>query len=210
MKWKDPMSKKHQFAIMLLLSAMLTAPRAIADIAETPVGTQDRGGATHGDTDEEATRRLLEQFRAAQLSLSQAMAIAEGLHRGSRTATIGFEISASPGYRVRTVKNGEIWENFIDANTGSVKGAEIASSLRELDGADRVNIIALKSVRQELSDAVHVAEKAASGTALGGGLTKQDGKLNFVVVIVSGDGLKEVMLEPPRVGGQGLAAHRSR
>jgi hypothetical protein len=108
------------------------------------------------------------------------------------------------------VKNGESWENFIDANTGSVKGAEIASSLRELDGADRVNIIALKSVRQELSDAVRVAEKAASGTALGGGLMKQDGKLNFVVVIVSGDGLKEVMLEPPRVGGQGLAAHRSR
>ena len=88
------MSKKHQFAIMLLLSAILAAPRAIADIAETPVGTQDRGGTTHGDTDEEATHRLLEQFRAAQLSLSQAMAIAEGLHRGSRTATIGFEISS--------------------------------------------------------------------------------------------------------------------
>jgi hypothetical protein len=29
---------------------------------------------------------------------------------------------------------------------------------------------------------------------------KQDGKLNFVVVIASGDHLKEVMLEPPRVG----------
>jgi len=41
-------------------------------------------------------------------------------------------------------------------------------------------------------------------------LAGQDGTLNFVVVIVSGDGLKEVMLEPPRVGGQGLAAHRSR
>jgi hypothetical protein len=144
-------------------------------------------------------RRLaacLSNFVPAQLSLSQAMAIAEGLHRGSRTATIGFEISNSPGYRVRTVTNGEIWENFIDANTGGVKGAEITSSLLELDGEDRVNIIALKSVRQELSDAVRVAEKAASGIALGGGLVKQDGKLNFVVVIVSGDGLKEVMLEP--------------
>ena len=39
---------------------------------------------------------------------------------------------------------------------------------------------------------------------------KQDGKLNFFVVIVSGDGLKEVLLEPPGVGGQRLAAHRSR
>jgi uncharacterized membrane protein YkoI len=204
------MSKKHQFAIMLLLSATLAAPGAMADITQPPSGTEERGGTRHTETDEQATHRLLEQFRAAQLSLSEAMAIAEGLHRGSRTATIGFEISSPPGYRVRTVKNGEIWENFIDANSGSVQGTEIASPLQELDGEDRVNIIALKSVRQELSDAVRVAEKAASGTALGGSLMKQNGKLNFVVVIVSGNDLKEVMLEPPGVGGQGLAAHRSR
>jgi len=57
---------------------------------------------------------------------------------------------------------------------------------------------------------VRVAEKATSGTALGGGLMQQDGHFSFVVVIVSGDSLKEVMLEPPRIGRQGLAAHRSR
>ena len=204
------MSKKHLFAIVLFLSATFAAPRAIADVSERSADVQDRGGTTQGDTNEEAIRRLLEQFRAAQLSLSWAMAIAEKLHRGSRTVTIDFEMSSSPGYRVTTVKNSDIWQNFIDANTGSVKGAEVASSLQDLEGDDRVNITALKSVKQELSDAVRVAEKAASGTALGGGLMKQDGKLNFVVVIVSGDGLKEVMLEPPRVGGQGLAAHRSR
>ena len=61
----------------------------------------------------------------------------------------------------------------------------------------------MKSVKQELSDAVRIAEKAAEGSALAGGLTKQDGKLNFVVVIASGDHLKEVVLEPPRVGRQG-------
>jgi uncharacterized membrane protein YkoI len=203
------MSNKHLIAIVLLLAVTFAAPRAIADVSERSADVQDRGGTTQGDSDEEAIRRLLEQFRAAQLSLSQAIAIAEGLHRGSQTATIGFEISSSPGYRVTTVKNSEIWENFIDANTGSVKGAEIASSLQELDGEDRVNIIALKSVGQVLSDAVRVAEKATSGAALGGGLMRQDGKLNFAVVVVSGDRLNEVVLEPPRVNRQGLAA-RSR
>jgi uncharacterized membrane protein YkoI len=195
---------------MLSLSASFAAPAAMADTNGTATITQGRGGATDGDTDEEATRRLLEHFRAAQLSLCQAMAIAERLHRGSRTVRIGFDISNSAGYRVRTVKNSEIWENFIDANTGSVKGAEVVSPLQELDGEDRVNIIALKSVRQELSDAVRVAEKATSGTALGGGLMQQDGHFSFVVVIVSGDSLKEVMLDPPRISRQGLAAHRSR
>lgn len=204
------MSKKHLFAIVLLLSATFAAPRAIADVGERSADVQDRGGTTQGDTNEEAIRRLLEQFRAAQLSLSQAIAIAEGLHHGSRTVAIDFEMSSSPGYRVTTANNSEIWENFIDANTGSVKGAEIASSLQDLEADDRVNIIALNSVRQELSDAVRVAEKAAAGKAVGGGLLKRDGKLNFVVDIVSGDSLKEVMLEPPRVDRQGLAARRSR
>jgi hypothetical protein len=54
---------------------------------------------------------------------------------------------------------------------------------------------------------VRIAEKAAAGNALAGGLMKQDGKLNFVVVVASGEHLKEVMLEPPEVGRQG-STHR--
>ena len=65
----------------------------------------------------------------------------------------------------------------------------------------------MKSVEQELSDAVRIAEKAAEGSALAGGLMKQDGKLNFVIVIASGDRLKEVMLEPPRAGREKSARH---
>jgi hypothetical protein len=59
-----------------------------------------------------------------------------------------------------------------------------------------------------LSDAVHVAEKAASGKALGAGLVKQEGRLNFVVVVVSGDSLEEVLLEPPKGRGQGSDKYR--
>ena len=65
----------------------------------------------------------------------------------------------------------------------------------------------MKLVKQEQSDAIRIAEKAAEGSALAGGLVEQDGKLNFVVVIASGDRLREVMLEPPKVGGQGANRH---
>jgi hypothetical protein len=57
------------------------------------------------------------------------------------------------------------------------------------------------------SDAVRVAEKAAEGNALAGRLVKQNGKLNFVVIVASGGHLKEVMLEPPKVGARRLPAH---
>jgi len=134
---------------------------------------------------------------------------AEKLHKGSRIVQISFDISGSPGYRVRTLKNDEIWENVIDAQTGNITGDAVVLYLKELSGEDRGNITALKSVKQELSDAVLVAEKAASGKALAAGLMNENGKLNFVVVVVSGDKFKQVVLEPPRAGRQRSAPRRS-
>lgn len=200
------MSNKR-FLAVIALSATLAATGAIADVTDPPLSAANHGLAARLDSEEAVTRRLLEQFRAIKFPLSQAVAAAEHLHDGSRTAGISFEISGPPIYRVRTVRNEQIWENVIDANTGSVTEKEVSSSLRELDREDLGNIIALKAVEQDMSDAVRIAEKAADGNALAGGLMKQDGKLNFVVLIANGDRLKEVMLEPPRVGKQGASRH---
>ncbi len=199
--------KGFLFAIILLFWAALVPAAATADVTEVPSATQDRSD-TNVESDDDAVRRLLALFRAAQLSLSEAMAIAERLHDGSRTAQIRFDVSGDRGYRVRTVKDNHVWENTIDAKTGRVVDQETVFALTQLSDADRSNIVALRSVRQELSDAVLVAEKAAPGKALGGGLMREDGKLNFVVAIVSDDHLKEVILEPPVVGRQGSTSSR--
>ena len=200
------MFKKCLFALMLW-SATLAATGAMAGVADPPSGAESPGAAVQGDAEENATRRVLEQFRSTHVALSQAIAIAEHLHKGSRTADISFEISDVPVYRVRTVKNEKVWENVIDAKTGSIANGEIASSLKELDREDLANLIALKWIKQELSEAVRVAEKAAEGSALAGGLMKQNGKLNFVVVVANGARLKEVMLEPPKVEKQRSTHH---
>jgi Peptidase propeptide and YPEB domain len=189
-------------SILLALSAALLPPPARADLSALPA-TRLEQHETDAVTDERIVRRLLEQFQSAELSLNQAMRTAEDLHRGSRTVQVSFEISDPPGYRVKTVKNDDVWENVIDARTGNVSGDEIVSSLKALDEADRDNILALRFTRQSLADAVVVGEKAASGKALGGGLMNKDGKLNFVIVVASGDDLKQVMLEPPRAGRRG-------
>lgn len=194
------MSKKHLIALML--SFTLAASGAVAEVTPGPIDAESRGSASKPDAGDKAIRRALEQFRTTQVPLSRAMAIAERLHNGSRTADIMFEVSGSPAYRVRTVKNERVWENVIDANTGKLTEKEVASSLKELDRDDLANIIALQWIKQELSDAVQIAEKAALGNALAGGLIKQDGKVNFVIVIASGDQLKEVTLEPPKVPKQ--------
>lgn len=200
------MSKQHLFAVLLAVSTTFPAATARADLKASTAAIEEQHGSSQDQ--EEANRRLLERFRAAKLSLADAIAIGEQLHPGSRTASVSFELSASPSYRVLTVKNNETWEDVIDANTGTAAAPETSLSLSELDDEDRSNLIALRAIRQELSDAVRVAEKATSGKALGGGLLQQGGRLNFVIVVASGDDLMEVMLEPPKAGRRGSDRYR--
>ena len=104
------------------------------------------------------------------------------------------------------MKDKKIWENVIDVRTGRTAGPEIVRSLNELELEERDNINALGSVKQELSDAVAIAEKAAAGKAISGGLVKEGDQLNFVVVVLSDDHVKEVFLEPPRATFNGRPA----
>ncbi|TWB57065.1 PepSY domain-containing protein [Bradyrhizobium sacchari] len=200
----DPMSK-HLFAL-IMWSATLAATAAVADVQKS-ADADGRSASAQSQAEEAAIQRVLSEFRTIRVPLSRAMAIAERLHGGSKTADISFEIDGPPVYRVRTIRNEHVWENAIDANTGSITGKETTSSLKELDRNDLANIVALKWIKPELSDAVEVAERAAAGSALAGGLIRQDGKLNFVVVVASGDHLKEVLLEPPKVGKQDASRH---
>jgi len=194
------MPKQHLLAL-IVWTAMLTASGAVADV-QSPADT-DRSTTAPADAEDATIRRVLTEFRTVRVPLSRAMAIAERLHEGSKTADISFESAGAPIYRVRTIRNERVWENTVDANSGGIAGKEVTSSLRQLGREDLANMIALKWVKQELSDAVQVAERAAAGSALAGGLVSQDGRLNFVVVVAAGDDLKEVMLEPPNVAKQG-------
>ena len=47
-----------------------------------------------------------------------------------------------------------------------------------------------------------IAEKAASGKAISGAMVKEGDQLNFLVVVLSDDHLKEVFLEPPRAAAK--------
>jgi len=148
----------------------------------------------------------LAAFRVAHLPLIEVIVIAERLHVVSRTAGISFDTSDNPSYRVRMVKDKMIWENVIDVRTGRTAGPETVRSLNELELEERDNINALGSLKQQLSDAVAIAEKAAAGKAISGGLVKEGNRLNFVVVVLSDDHVKEVFLEPPRTTFSGRPA----
>jgi uncharacterized membrane protein YkoI len=153
---------------------------------------------------EETIDRELEPFRSAPVSLQQALLIAERSHAGSRVVDISFDGGSNPPvYRVKNIQQDQIWENDIDARTdNSSTGSKHAPSVKDLEAQDRRNLLALRAVRQKLSDAVVVAERSTRGKAISGGLMNEDGTLYFVVVVDTADGLKQVLLEPPRVRGR--------
>ena len=188
-------------------SAVLAPALATADVTENLPADQHR---SETDTD----RRLLDSFGAASVSLTEAMSTAERLQDGSRTNQISFNNSGVGGYRVRTLKDDRLCENVIDANTGKQSIEEKSLLLGQLSEEDRNSIAALKFVRQQLADAVAVAEgDIRQGTCRrpdeGWGKMKDGGKLNFVVIVASENRLKQVMLEPPRVVRSGKESRRS-
>lgn len=188
---------KRMLAGLLLLSSLLASSDAIADLTTASAGPLGLSGPEQQERNAGPDERYLAQFRAAPLSLTQAIAVAEQLHAGSRAAAVTFEISDRPGYRVRTVRNKQVWENVVDVITGRPIGLEISLSMGDLDGDERDSIIALRSVGQELSEAVTIAEKAAVGKAISGGLVKGKDQVSFVVVVLTDDRVKEVFLDPP-------------
>jgi uncharacterized membrane protein YkoI len=203
------MSKKQ--LLVVLLSLLVCAPSyAGAALDDIDSAAQVQNGNGNGLNDETISREL-ELFRTAEISLRQALKIANSLHIGSRIVDIGFDGgSGLPVYRVKMFKKYHIWEDAIDAKTGLVAGNTTVSSMNDLDLEGRINLIALQSVRQELADAVLVAEDNTSGKAISGGLMNEAGKLNFVIVVLSGTNLKQVILEPPRTNNLETVPRRSR
>jgi uncharacterized membrane protein YkoI len=190
--------KKQVLIGVLLLSLALVPRTAMAELNDGSLSSTGQSPPVHQEANTDSDQRFLAAFRVAHLPLIEAIAIAERLHVGSRTAGISFDTSDNPSYRVRTVKDTMIWENVIDVRTGRTAGPETVRSLNELEMEKRDNINALGSLKQQLSDAVAIAEKAAAGKAISGGLVKEGDRLNFVVVVLSDDHVKEVFLEPPR------------
>jgi len=193
----------RQLLAAALVAVILPAPvYAVASSTGEPASLRNEAEESAA-SDQQAVNRELELFRGSAISLSQAMAIAEALHAGAMTADVSFDgASGSPVYRVKTVHHDRIRQLAIDATTGKIVGGEAALPLKELDAEDRSNLVALKTIRHRLADAIRVAEQAAAGKAISGGLIRERGRLNFAIVVMSGSDLKEVILEPPGAAGR--------
>ena len=185
-------------ACLLLVVALGTSlpqrASAAADQPEHPAVAEASGEQAIAVTKDPK----LELLRTAKISLARAVAIADSLHPGAKTAHIKSDIVLqSLVYRVRIVKRQKVWDVVISAETGAVLHDDDVSALVDPDSEEAGELAALQSVGPGMPDAIAVAERSLGGRPVQAELRAEDGKLKFVVVVLLGDDLKEVVLEPP-------------
>lgn len=169
--------------------------------AANSVGEPAPGGAA---SEQDARRIEIDRFRAAPVALREAMSLSQNRHSGSRIVDASFDGEAGIAtYRVRAVRGDRLWEEVIDAQSGQIISTEAMSSVTDLERSDRELLVRLGAVRQELSDAIVVAERNTGGRAISAGLMMEQDRLQFVIVCVAGSDLKQVMLEPPAAPARG-------
>ncbi|NPU09316.1 PepSY domain-containing protein [Bradyrhizobium sp. 83012] len=190
------MRRSILLTLILLSWTSLAHAVAGASATDTPEASSSQAPSDPA-LSQVAIDRELERFRRTEVSLHQALRIAEKIHPGSRTADISFEGGLdAPVYKVRTLQSGQIWESDIDGSTAKVLNTVLFSTVQGLSESDRSSLAALTTVSLKMSDAIRIAERSAAGKAISGGLISKDGKLAFIVVVVSGKDLKQVTLEP--------------
>jgi hypothetical protein len=93
------MQKKQAFIAILLPSLALVPRTAMAELNDGSLSSTGQSTPVHQEANTDSDQRFLAAFRVVHLPLLEAIAIAERLHVGSRTAGISFDTSDNPSYR---------------------------------------------------------------------------------------------------------------
>ncbi|MDF3809928.1 MULTISPECIES: hypothetical protein [Rhodopseudomonas] len=175
----------------------------VLTLALGPISATAHSAAERADSSSESeqgqtlsVQSELEAFDQVSVSARDGIAAVERYLAGAKVVDISFDGQAKrPIYHVKAYRNGEIWNGAIDASTRTiVSDGSLPAS--QLDAEDRSNIADLKRARFDLAEAVAVAEKYGAGKAVGAGLSRADGRLIFLVVVVSDGALKEISVDP--------------
>jgi uncharacterized membrane protein YkoI len=171
-----------------------------------PMSTLARGSngtttATPGQDFSESERAAIFQeikvFVNAQISVRDVIKIAEARASGAKVVDVSFDGRADRlAYRVKTYLNDEISAVTIDASTGKIIGDAVVTPVSALDVKDKIELAGFSTAVIDLSDVVSVAESYGSGKAVSVGLDEENGKLIFLVVVVTDGSLQQISVDP--------------
>jgi uncharacterized membrane protein YkoI len=149
------------------------------------------------ESDRAAIFEEIKVFANVQISVRDVMAIAEKHAAGAKVVDVSFDGRTDRlAYRVKTYQHDEILDVTIDASTGKTIGDGIVTPVSTLDAKGKIEIAGFGTAGVNLSDVVSIAEAYGSGKAVSAGLEEEDGKLIFLVVVVTDGSLKQISVDP--------------
>jgi uncharacterized membrane protein YkoI len=192
----------RRLAGLLILSGLSIIPMS-ALAREATDATKPALAQPQSELDRAEIFQEIKAFSNVRISLRDAITIAEKRAVGSKVVDVSFDgLSDRLAYRVKTYHRDKISECTIDASTGEIIGAEIEAPVATLDFKDKVELAGFRAAGIDLFDVVPIAEQYASGKAVSAGLETEDGKLTFLVVVVTDGSLEEISVRPNEAKSQ--------
>jgi uncharacterized membrane protein YkoI len=190
----------ERIAALLMLSGLSVLPMPTlaheSDGGEKPAPAQD-----FSESEGTAIFQEIKVFANAQISVRDVIKIAEGRVSGAKVVDISFDGGGGRlAYNVKTYLNDEISAVTIDASTGKTIGDALVTPVSALHAKDRIELAGFSAAVIDLSDVVPIAEAYGSGKAVGVGLDEENGKLIFLVVVVTDGSLKQISVDPNEQG----------
>ncbi|MEA2959779.1 MAG: hypothetical protein QOJ58_5791 [Alphaproteobacteria bacterium] len=179
--------------VLLILSILPMSTRAReSNGTTTPTPAQD-----FNESERAAVLQEIRVFANAQLSVRDVIKIAEARASGAKVVDVSFDGRADRlAYRVKAYLNDEISTVTIDASTGKTIGDAVVTPVSALDIKDKIELAGFSTAVIDLSDVVSVAESYGSGKAVSVGLDEENGKLIFLVVLVTDGSLRQISVNP--------------
>lgn len=179
--------------VLLILSILPMSTRAReSNGTTTPTPAQD-----FNESERAAVLQEIRVFANAQLSVRDVIKIAEARASGAKVVDVSFDGRADRlAYRVKAYLNDEITTVTIDASTGKTIGDAVVTPVSALDVKDKIELAGFSTAVIDLSDVVSVAESYGSGKAVSVGLDEENGKLIFLIVLVTDGSLRQISVNP--------------
>jgi uncharacterized membrane protein YkoI len=183
------------FAALLMLLILSILP--MSTLARESNGTTTATSAQHfNESERAAILQEIKVFANVQISVRDAIKIAERVS-GAKVVDVSFDGQADRlAYRVKTYQHDEILAVTIDASTGKTIGDAVVTPVSALDAKDKIELAGFGTAVIDLSDVVSIAEAYGSGKAVSVGLDEENGKLIFLVVVVTDGSLKQISVDP--------------
>jgi uncharacterized membrane protein YkoI len=185
-----------RFTELALAIALSTIPisvlaRKFSDTTKPALAQQQT------EADRAAIFQEIKVFANVQFSVREVIAIAEKRAVGAKVVDISFDGQAGRfAYSVKSYVHDEISAVMIDASTGTTIGDAIVTPVSALDVKDKIELAGFGTAVVDLSDAVSIAELYGSGKAVSVGLDEENGKLIFLVVVVTDGSLIQISVDP--------------